>query len=306
MNCDIVRDLMPGYIDGVISEAGSSAVMEHLDECGECRRFFSEMKEDMADKSTPQERAALDGFKKIRSRTRYLKAAAALGGLLLAALVIGVFLKVYVAGSLLEQGAVMISSAEYDEETDSLTVKGYMTYASCRISRVEWKENPSIGARVDLFVYAAETLPFGKEQQDFSITIPDMKGKVLYIVGSDYDNFRIYDWNNDHIGLLSELEDEIYTRVNPSWDREKVLLSPVQGLRIVDGVEGIEYGVTFLSGDDPGYWKLGYTIVMHGDIEEAGYHIWISLEEPHQILIYDFSTGEYRRPETLDYEFFQF
>lgn len=306
MKCDIVRDLMPGYIDGVISEAGSSAVREHLDECGECRRFFSEMKEDMADQSTPEERAALDGFKKIRSRTRYLKAAAALGGLLLAALVIGVFLKVYVVGSLLEQGAVMIPSVVYDEETDSLTVKGSMMYAGYRISRVEWRENPSIGARVDLFVYAAETLPFEKEQLDFSITIPEMKGKVLYIVGSNYDNFRIYDWNNDHIGLLSELEEEIYTCVNPDWDRETVLLSPVQGLQIVDGVEGIEYGVTFLSGDEPGYWKIGYTIITHGDIAEAGYHIWISLEEPHQILIYDFSTGEYRRPETLDYEFFQF
>jgi len=306
MKCDIVRDLMPGYIDGVISEAGSSAVREHLDGCGECRRYFSEMKEDMADQSTPEERVALDGFKKIRRRTRYLKAAAALGGLLLAALVIGVFLKVYVVGSLLEQGAVMIPSVVYDEETDSLTVKGSMTYAGYRISRVEWRENPSIGARVDLFVYAAETLPFEKEQQDFSITIPDMKGKVLYIVGSNYDNLRIYDWNNDHIGLLSELEEEIYMRVNPGWDREKVLLSPVQGLQIVDGVEGIEYGVTFLSGDEPGYWKLGYMIVTHGDIAEAGYQIWISLEEPHQILIHDFSTGEYQRPETLDYEFFQF
>lgn len=306
MNCDIVRDLMPGYIDGVISEAGSSAVREHLEDCGECRRVFMEMKEDMADQSTPGERAVLDGFKKIRSRTRYLKAAAALGGLLLAALVAVIFLKVYVAGSLLEQGAVMVSSAEYDEETDSLTVKGSMTYAGYRISRVEWKENPSIGARVDLFVYAAETLPFEKGQLDFSITIPDMKGKVLYIVGSDYDNFRIYDWNNDHISLLSELEEEIYTRVNHGWNREKVLLSPVQGLQTVDGVEGIEYGVTFLSGDDPGYWKLGYTIVTHGDMEEAGYHIWVSLEEPHQILVYDFSTGEYRRPETLDYLFFQF
>lgn len=306
MNCDIVRDLMPGYIDGVISEAGSSAVREHLEDCGECRRVFMEMKEDMADQSTPGERAALDGFKKIRSRTRYLKAAAALGGLLLAALVAVIFLKVYVVGSLLEQGAVMISSVEYDEETDSLTAKGYMTYAGYRISRVEWKENPSIGARVDLFVYAAETLPFEKEQQDFSITIPDMKGKVLYIVGSNYDNLRIYDWNNDHIGLLSELEEEIYTRVNPDWDRDKVLLSPVQGLQVVDGVEGIEYGVTFLSGDEPGYWKLGYMIVTHGDIAEAGYNIWVSLEEPHQILVHDFNTGKYTRPETLDYLFFQF
>lgn len=306
MKCDIVRDLMPGYIDGVISEAGSSAVREHLEDCGECRRFLAEMKEDMAGQSTPEERAALDGFKKIRSRTRYLKAAAALGGLVLAAFVIGVFLKVYVVGSLLEQGAVIIPSVEYDEETDSLTVKGSMTYAGYRISRVVWKENPSVGARVDLFVYAAETLPFEKEQQDFSITIPDMKGKVLYIIGSDYDNFRIYDWNNDHIGLLSALEEEIYTRVNPDWDREKVLLSPVQGMQIVDGVEGIEYGVTFLSGDEPRYWKLGYTIVTHGELEEAAYHIWISLEEPHQILVHDFSTGEYRRPETLDYLFFQF
>lgn len=306
MNCDIVRDLMPGYIDGVISEAGSSAVREHLEDCGECRRVFVEMKEDMADQPTPGERAALDGFKKIHSRTRYLKAAAALGGLLLAALAAVVFLKVYVVGSLLEQSAVMTSSVEYDEETDSLMVKGHMTYAGYRISRVEWKENPSIGARVDLFVYAAETLPFEKGQQDFSITIPDMKGKVLYIVGSDYDNFRLYDWNNDHISLLSELEEEIYTRVSSDWDRDKVLLSPVQGLQIVDGVEGIEYGVTFLSGDDAGYWKLGYTIVMHGDMEEAGFHIWISLEEPHRILVHDFNTGEYQRPETLDYLFFQF
>ena len=245
MNCDIVRDLMPGYIDGVISETGSSAVREHLEDCGECRRIFTEMKEEMAERSTPEEQAALDGFKKIRSRTLYLRAAAALGGLLLAALVIGVFLKVYVVGSLLEQGAVRITSAEYDEATDSLTVNGYMTYAGCRISRVVWKENPSTGARVDLFVYAAETLPFGEEEQEFSVTIPDMKGKVLYIVGSDYDNFRIYDWQNDHIGLMSELEDEIYERVNPGWDREKVLLSPIQGLDIVDGMEGISYGVTF-------------------------------------------------------------
>lgn len=291
MNCDIVRDLMPGYIDGVISETGSSAVREHLEDCGECRRIFTEMKEEMAERSTPEEQAALDGFKKIRSRTLYLRAAAALGGLLLAALVIGVFLKVYVVGSLLEQGAVRITSAEYDEATDSLTVNGYMTYAGCRISRVVWKENPSTGARVDLFVYAAETLPFGEEEQEFSVTIPDMKGKVLYIVGSDYDNFRIYDWQNDHIGLMSELEDEIYERVNPGWDREKVLLSPIQGLDIVDGMEGISYGVTFLSGDDAGYWKLGHTILMQGELEEAAYDIWISLEEPHQILVHDYSTG---------------
>ena len=294
MNCDIVRDLIPGYIDGVLSEAGSSAVREHLEDCGECRHFYGEMKEDMADKSTLEERAALDGFKKIRSRIRYLKAAAVLGGIVLAALIIGVFLKVYVVGSLLEQSAVMTSGFQYDEQSDTLTIKGYITYAGERVSRVTWKENPGNCDRIDLFVYAAETLPFEKDKEDFSITIPNMKGKVVYIVGSDYDQWKIYDWQNAHIELMRELEQEIYERVDPDWNEEKVWLSPVQGIHMVDGVEGILYSVSFLMGDDAWYWNLGYTTITHGEMEDAGYDVWISLGEPHQICLYDYETGTYR------------
>ncbi|MDE6056289.1 MAG: zf-HC2 domain-containing protein [Lachnospiraceae bacterium] len=294
MNCDIIRDLMPGYIDGILSKAGSCAVKEHLEDCGECGQIFIEMKEDMADKSTLDERAVLDGFKKIRSRTRHLKAAAALGGILLAALIIGVFLKVYVVGRMLEQSAVMTSGFQYDEQSDTLTIKGYITYAGERISRVTWKENPSTGDRIDLFVYAAETLPFEKDKKDFSITIPNMKGKVVYIVGSDYDQWKIYDWQHAHIELMRELEQEIYERVDPGWNEEKVLLSPVQGLHIVDGMEGIMYSVTFFEGDDAGYQKLGYTIIMYGEMEDADFYIWISLEEPRQIRLYEYETGTYR------------
>lgn len=300
MNCDIIRDLMPGYIDGVLSEAGSSAVREHMEECGECRRFFSDMNGDMEiqhekwhKEQTPEERAVLDGLKKIHSRTRYLKAAAALGGILLAVIIIGVFLKVFVLGTLLRKSVVLTSDLQYDDQTDCLTVNGYITYAGCRISRVVWKENSSTGDRIDLFVYAAETLPFEKDQKDFSVTIPNMKGKEVYIVGSDYDQCKIYDWQNDHIELMSELEQEIYERVNPDWSEEKVWLSPVQGIHMVDGAEGILYGVSFMAGDDAWYWKLGYTTVTHGEIEDADYDIWISLEEPHRIRIYDYETGTY-------------
>ena len=30
-SCDIIRDLLPGYIDGVLSKAGTNAVKEHLE-----------------------------------------------------------------------------------------------------------------------------------------------------------------------------------------------------------------------------------------------------------------------------------
>ena len=35
MDCDIVRDLMPGYIDGVLRGAGSRGVRGHLGRCAE-------------------------------------------------------------------------------------------------------------------------------------------------------------------------------------------------------------------------------------------------------------------------------
>ena len=44
-SCDIIRDLLPGYIDGVLSKTGTNAVKEHLEKCGECNRVYREMTE---------------------------------------------------------------------------------------------------------------------------------------------------------------------------------------------------------------------------------------------------------------------
>ena len=94
MDCDIVRDLMPGYIDGVLSEAGSRVVRGHLERCAECGQVYADMKGNVDNGSTPAEQAALDGFRKIHRRTRRFKMAAAMGGLLAAAFMIAIFLKV--------------------------------------------------------------------------------------------------------------------------------------------------------------------------------------------------------------------
>ena len=42
MNCDIVRDLMPLYEDGLCSEESRRAVEEHLATCGACRKLLPE------------------------------------------------------------------------------------------------------------------------------------------------------------------------------------------------------------------------------------------------------------------------
>ena len=43
--CDIIQDLLPGYIDEILSETGTRVVKEHLEECEKCNQVYLEMKE---------------------------------------------------------------------------------------------------------------------------------------------------------------------------------------------------------------------------------------------------------------------
>ena len=45
MNCEIIKDLIPLYIDGCCSEESERIVEEHLKNCPECKKLFEEMKE---------------------------------------------------------------------------------------------------------------------------------------------------------------------------------------------------------------------------------------------------------------------
>ena len=42
LNCDIVKDLVALYHDGVASEASESAVKAHLKECKSCRDYYKQ------------------------------------------------------------------------------------------------------------------------------------------------------------------------------------------------------------------------------------------------------------------------
>ena len=44
MNCDIVKDLIPLYIDGCCSEESEKMVEEHIRECDDCKKLFEDMK----------------------------------------------------------------------------------------------------------------------------------------------------------------------------------------------------------------------------------------------------------------------
>lgn len=67
ITCDIIRDLMPSYKDGIASADSVRLVEEHLTQCAECRAYKSRM--DEPDLEIKNENTKLDYMKKIRRIT---------------------------------------------------------------------------------------------------------------------------------------------------------------------------------------------------------------------------------------------
>ncbi|MGE7945442.1 zf-HC2 domain-containing protein [Lysinibacillus sp. NPDC093688] len=70
MNCNIIKDLCPSYIDGICSEDTSRVVEEHIHHCEECRLYL-EVMEQPTNTILPEEvMAAKAPFKRINKKRR--------------------------------------------------------------------------------------------------------------------------------------------------------------------------------------------------------------------------------------------
>lgn len=292
-NCDVVRDLLPGYIDDVLSNTGSELVKKHLGECEECHKIYTEMKGDNEKNDlSAYDTIAVNGLKKIWKRMMRLKMTIGILASILFLLLLFAVLKIYVIGKPLETGYLSIPDTIYNEETGQLTVNGKISLYSFHVSKVVWEEDKNDPNVVNVIVYHAETLPFLQNKTDFSITISDIKGKRVYLACPEYDRLEIYDWQASHYDEVERLKTEIYGKVS-ELDKKTDALNYQLGITTVEDVEGICFSVDFIRGENASYWWFNGMLTTDGEMEPADFEIWISLEEPHIIRIYDYQTGEY-------------
>jgi len=71
MECAIIKDLLPSFIDGLTSKESNRAVGEHLKECAKCRDYLEEMKAELEsgkymEINKEQEKAEIWIFKKLK------------------------------------------------------------------------------------------------------------------------------------------------------------------------------------------------------------------------------------------------
>lgn len=96
MNCEIVRDLLPLYHDGVCSQESRAAVEEHLASCGACRRLLADMDAPLPETGAKKNDGGAAAVEKIAREWRrgrwksWLRGAAA--ALLVCGLLVGLWL----------------------------------------------------------------------------------------------------------------------------------------------------------------------------------------------------------------------
>lgn len=65
INCNIIKDLLPSYIDDISSKETTQLVEEHLIECENCKKILDEMKKEIRISSVDEKMAIKTFFKKI-------------------------------------------------------------------------------------------------------------------------------------------------------------------------------------------------------------------------------------------------
>ena len=96
--CEIIRDLLPLYVDGLTCEATNGHIEEHLSGCPDCREYCASLKASLMDGPQPGREAhkEIDYLKKVRRRGRTKVLAGLLAGVAL--VVLAVLLKLFVWG----------------------------------------------------------------------------------------------------------------------------------------------------------------------------------------------------------------
>ena len=86
--CPVIRDLLPLYLDEVLSPESTAAVDQHLAECESCRAYCEQMRAgEIQAKSSPDEHRAAESLRRVKAklnrRTLRIIAASLAGALLL-------------------------------------------------------------------------------------------------------------------------------------------------------------------------------------------------------------------------------
>ncbi|MCR5609708.1 MAG: DUF4825 domain-containing protein [Lachnospiraceae bacterium] len=127
--CAVVKDILPLYIDELVSDETKQTIGEHLDECAECKELYDEMKpekEEVAEENIKE----VDYLKKVRGTNKKIIAISAVLVVLLAVMAVAVVIMRKKISAVENRKLDISEFVYYDVEVDKneLEFKGSTIY----------------------------------------------------------------------------------------------------------------------------------------------------------------------------------
>ena len=120
--CEIVQDLLLGYVDGVLNEESKKLVEKHLSECEKCRKRLEDIRKDIKENENNQKKE-IDYLKKIRRKSRIKSILIALGIILL--ILLGIYLyQLITICNISNKAENSLSSNNFYKETTDIIGEG--------------------------------------------------------------------------------------------------------------------------------------------------------------------------------------
>lgn len=120
--CEIVQDLLLGYVDETLNEESKKLVEKHLSECVNCRERLKEIKDDIEESKNNQKKE-IDYLKKIRRKSKIKSILIVIGILLLVVFILYInkFIKI---NSIMNKANKSLKSQNYYSEMQQILDNG--------------------------------------------------------------------------------------------------------------------------------------------------------------------------------------
>lgn len=201
--CEIVRDLLPSYVDGLTSEVTNEAICEHIQSCNVCKETLHRMQGPEEIKSEEEQEKEIDFLKKTRSRTRRILA---ISMAIMVFLVVALFLvRMYFVGDEIYADSVICQTMVSGNE---LHISGTVVDSARGISEIEFEEDDGI---VTISFKTTLASPFHKGdfeavyEADEAVTQVKLGNRILWDHGEKIsaETSAVYNAKHLYIGDVS-------------------------------------------------------------------------------------------------------
>lgn len=215
--CNIIRDVLPLYVENMVSDDTASFVREHLEKCDLCRSEAANLRQSsIAEKDRVEFEAAKKSFLAMQRKWKKRSAVRILCGILAAVLLVALALSAYAYFKV--DGKEIAGVTEISDScTVTLITYQHMDYEN----RKEYVLN-SLEINVlknlllnSFFTRSLEKIRYIKDNDHYEIRIDFNDGQ----------NFlRILGTGNESISVLNQFDDNFLLVNNSQWEDTLILL----------------------------------------------------------------------------------